>query len=145
MRTPTSTSFESAHDPHAQSHPLLHISSMLTSGSSLSLALSHSSTWSSMSVRSPRYSPLFLPSLFLSFFLFLTNKKFMANLYNSAEEGVDTVDVLSFPTEASVGRHTTKIANSVSSRSSLVPSLALCAGSSDQCAVMRVCLVCHAV
>ena len=40
------------------------------------------------------YFPLFLPSLFL----FLTNKKFMANLYNSAKEGVDTTDVLSFPT-----------------------------------------------
>ena len=44
------------------------------------------------------YFPLFLPSLFLHLFLFLTNKKFMANLYNSAKEGVDTTDVLSFPT-----------------------------------------------
>ena len=41
---------------------------------------------------------LFLPSLFLFLFLFLTNKKFMANLYNSAKEGVDTNDVLSFAT-----------------------------------------------
>ena len=40
------------------------------------------------------YFLLFLPSLFL----FLTDKKFMANLYNSAKEGVDTNDVLSFPT-----------------------------------------------
>ena len=31
-------------------------------------------------------------------FLFLTNKKSMANLYNSAKEGVGTTDVLSFPT-----------------------------------------------
>ena len=44
------------------------------------------------------YFPLFLPSLFLFLFLFLTNKKFMANLYNSAKEGVDTNDVFSFPT-----------------------------------------------
>ena len=42
------------------------------------------------------YFPLFLPSLFLFLFLFLINKKFMANLYNSAKEGVDTADVLSF-------------------------------------------------
>ena len=34
----------------------------------------------------------FLPSLFLHLFLFLTNKKFMENLYNSAKEGVDTTD-----------------------------------------------------
>ena len=34
-----------------------------------------------------------------SFFLFLTNKKILANLYNSAKQGVDTNDVLSFPTE----------------------------------------------
>ena len=47
------------------------------------------------------YFPLFLPSMFLFLFLFLTNKKFMANLYNSAEEGVDTTDVLSFPTGTS--------------------------------------------
>ena len=33
---------------------------------------------------------------------------------------------------------------SVSSCSSPVPSLALCVGSSDQCAVMRVCHLCHA-
>ena len=37
-------------------------------------------------------------ALFLFLFLFLTNKKFMANMYNSAKEGVDTNDVLSFPT-----------------------------------------------
>ena len=41
------------------------------------------------------YLLLFLPSLFLFPFLFLTDKKFMANLYNSAKEGVDTNDVLS--------------------------------------------------
>ena len=35
------------------------------------------------------YFLLFLPSLFLFLFLFLINKKFMANLYNSAKEGVD--------------------------------------------------------
>ena len=43
------------------------------------------------------YFSLLLPSLFLFLFLFI-NKKFMANLYNSAKEGVDTNDVLSFPT-----------------------------------------------
>ena len=48
------------------------------------------------------YLLLFLPSLFLFLFLFLTDKKFMANLYNSAKEGVDTTDVLSFPTESVV-------------------------------------------
>ena len=32
------------------------------------------------------YFPLFQPSLFFFLFLFLTNKKFMANLYNSAKE-----------------------------------------------------------
>ena len=42
------------------------------------------------------YFPFFLPSLFLLLFLFLTNKEFMANPYNSAKEGVDTNDVLSF-------------------------------------------------
>ena len=45
------------------------------------------------------YFFLFLPSLFL----FLTNKKFMANLYNSVEEGVDTNDVLSFSTVTEAG------------------------------------------
>ena len=50
------------------------------------------------------YFPLFLPSLFLFLFLFLTNMKFMANLYNSAKEGVDANDVLSFPTESDSGR-----------------------------------------
>ena len=44
------------------------------------------------------YFPLFLPSLFLHLFLFLTNKKPMANLHNSAKECVDTTDVLSFTT-----------------------------------------------
>ena len=44
------------------------------------------------------YFLLFLPSLFLFLILFLTDKKFMANLYNSAKEGVDTTAVLSFPT-----------------------------------------------
>ena len=44
------------------------------------------------------YLPFFLPSLFFFLFLFLTNKKFMANLYNSAKESVDTNDVLSFST-----------------------------------------------
>ena len=62
------------------------------------------STWSSTCVCSLRfdfsfYFPLFLPSLFLFLFLFLTDKKFMANLYNSAKEGVDTNDVLSFSTD----------------------------------------------
>ena len=49
-----------------------------------------------MSVCSLRFDLLSL--LFLFLFLVLTNKKFMANLYNSAKEGVDTNDVLSFPT-----------------------------------------------
>ena len=44
------------------------------------------------------YLLLFLPSLFLFLLLFLTDKKFMANLYKSAKEGVDTNDVLSLPT-----------------------------------------------
>ena len=52
-------------------------------------------------LNSALYFLLFLPSLFLFLFLFLTNKKFMANLHNSAKEGVDTTDVLSFPTGSS--------------------------------------------
>ena len=43
------------------------------------------------------YFLVLLPSLFLHLFFFI-KKKFMANLYNSAEEGVDTTDVLFFPT-----------------------------------------------
>ena len=43
-----------------------------------------------------------------------------------------TVAVVLCWTEANVDRKTTKIENSVSSRSSPVPSLALCVGSSDQ-------------
>ena len=45
-------------------------------------------------------------------------------------------------TEASVVRNTTKISNSVSSP---VPSPALLVGPSNQCAVVRVCHLCHAV
>ena len=44
------------------------------------------------------YLLLFLSTLFLLLFLFLTDKKFMANLYNSVKEGVDTNDVRSFTT-----------------------------------------------
>ena len=42
-------------------------------------------------------------------------------------------------TEANVVRNTTQIANSVSSRSSPVPSLSLCVGSNDQCGGKQCC------
>ena len=48
-------------------------------------------------------------------------------------------------TEPFVVRNTTKISNSVSSCSSPVPSPALSVGPSNQCAVVRVCHLCHAV
>ena len=103
MRTPTSTSTECAHARivslpctfHPYSHWLkfepcphfthdhthvIHVCGLFTL------------------IFSALYFPVFLPSLFLFLFLFLTNKKFLANLYNSAKEGVDTTDVLSFPT-----------------------------------------------
>ena len=61
------------------------------------------------------YFLLFLPSLFLFFFLFLTNQKFVANLYNSAKEGVDTTEILSFPTpwrDGAIALHPAKVSPS---------------------------------
>ena len=84
-----------------------HLDLIHTFGSSMSLAFhihphGHPRACVLFALTSSLYFPLFLPSLFLFLFLFLTNKKFMANLYNSAKEGVDTNDVLSFPTENAI-------------------------------------------
>ena len=102
--TPTSTFTECAHARIVSSAS--YISSILTLAQVRALSALHSRpSTCHPCVRSPRfdlrslYFLLFLPSLFLFFFLFLTNKKFEANLYNSAKEGVDTTDVLSFTTK----------------------------------------------
>ena len=99
-RTPTSTFTECAHARIVSSAS--YISSILTFAQVRALSALHPRVIHVCDlftlIFSALYFPVFLPSLFLFFFLFLTNKKFMANLYNSAKEGVDTTDVLSFPT-----------------------------------------------
>ena len=99
--TPTSTFTECAHARIVSSAS--YISSILTLARVRALSALHSRPSTCvrslhLDLRSLYFLLLFLPSLFLFLFLFLTNKKFMANLYNSAKEGVDTTDVLSFPT-----------------------------------------------
>ena len=101
--TPTSTFTECAHARIVSSAS--YISSILTLAQVRALSALHHDHHHGhprerclFTLISSLYFPVFLPSLFLHLFLFLSNKKFMANLYNSAKEGVDTTDVLSFPT-----------------------------------------------
>ena len=102
MQTPTSTSIESAHKP------VRVVSSSLAHFIHTYIWLKFESCFSSHPhshpcVRSLRFGFLFLlPSscrlCSSSFSSSSPNKKFMANLYNSAKEGVDTIDVFSFTT-----------------------------------------------
>ena len=103
MRTPLNTSTE-RHAQFSDSHlDLIH-----TIGSRFESRLSyhphgHQRACGLLALTFSFYFPFFLPSLFFFLLLFLTNKMFI-NLYNSAKEGVDTNDVLSFTTIRKVVR-----------------------------------------